>query len=192
MCQIDGKPSNFIKPFRIEVPRLRKGRGIVGGGARPAGRHMRRVPRESIPENEPESVPYSSEDGERFSTDVKNGLGERRGTGVGRSFDFKPANNKEDTPVETPSSSYTPLQPRSKFVHKCEGCTTGICRSRKLPISGVHDNTGDTVSTNGSVTTNSIIDNLEFRDIDADFDDWDEDDGSIWVTVGYNRKVLKN
>lgn len=147
---------------------------------------MRRVPRESIPENEPESAGYSAADGQRFNSNGNSGLGGGRG-GVGRSFDFVPS--EEDSSA---SSSAARVLPTSKFVHKCEGCATGVCRSRKLPISGVHDSSGDTLSTSGSVTTNSRIDDGEFSDMDEDFDDWDEDDGSVWVTAGYNGKVLRS
>lgn len=191
VCEIAGRPNNFIKPFRIEVPRPGKSRGIAGGGPRSAGRRMRRVPRETIPEDEPENANYSATDGQRFNSNGNSGLGGGRGGGVGRSFDFVPTNDQ--TSVGSGTSSISPsTQPRSKFVHKCEGCATGLCRSRKLPVSGIHDSTGDTLSTSGSVTTNSRIDDAEFRDMDEDFDDWDDDDGSVWVTCGYNGKVLRS
>jgi hypothetical protein len=142
---------------------------------------MRRVPRESIPEDE--EVQYNNNPN-------NNGGGGGRGTGIGRSYDF--------VPVEDGSTSASNAAPASsrltnyQFTHKCEGCASGICRSRKLPISGIHDSTGDTVSTSGSVTTNSRIDDAEFRDMDEHFDDWEEDDGSVWVSIGANGKVLRS
>lgn len=188
-CEKAGNPNNYVKPFRIEVTRPGKSRGIAGGGARAAGRGMRRVPREPIREDEPESALYSPADGERFNSNGNSGLlGNGSGTGLGRSFDFVPSSDQSSND----GSSFTSIEPRSKFVHKCEGCASGLCRSRKLPISGVHDSTGDTISTSGSVTTNSRIDDREFRDVDEDFDDWDDDDGSVWVTMGYNGKVLRS
>eukprot|EP00956_Cyclotella_meneghiniana_P028302 scaffold65295_cov71-Cyclotella_meneghiniana.AAC.15 len=187
-CETAGNPNNYVKPFRIEVPKPGKGRGIAGGGARAAGRGMRRVPREPIREDEPESISYSPTDGERFNSNGNSGLLGNGSGGLGRSFDFVPSSDQSSND----DSSFTLVEQKSKFVHKCEGCATGLCRSRKLPISGVHDSTGDTISTSGSVTTNSRIDDREFRDVDEDFDDWDDDDGSVWVSMGYNGKVLRS
>ena len=184
-----------MKPFRIEAPRPGKSRGIAGGGARAAGRRMRRVPRESIAENEVENAEYSEVDGARFRNN-NNGFGAGRGgnTGVGRSFDFVSTEDDRSASASasgSTSSSSMPSLQQPRCVHKCEGCATGLCRSRKLPISGIHDSTGDTLSTSGSVTTNSRIDDREFRDMDEDFDDWDQDDGSVYVTMGFNGKVLR-
>lgn len=151
---------------------------------------MRRVPRESIPEDEPESAQYSATDGERFKGNGNPGFG-GRSTGIGRSFDFVPTDDGESSSGSMSSSTTPSVQPK-KFVHKCEGCATGLCRSRKLPISGIHDSTGDTVSTSGSVTTNSRIDDRDFRDMDEDFDDWADDDGSVYVSAGFNGKVLRS
>ncbi len=62
----------------------------------------------------------------------------------------------------------------------------------KLPISGVHDvHDGDTVSTSGSLVTNSDIDKAKFEDRDIDFCDWDEEDDESWVTRGKNGKMLR-
>lgn len=40
--------------------------------------------------------------------------------------------------------------------------------------------------------TNSVIDKSEFPDRDIDFDDWEDDnDSSVYVTMGSNGKVLR-
>ena len=98
----------YIQPFRIEIPRPGKSRGIAGGGPRAAGRRMRRVPRESIPENDVEDVRYSSVDGERFNSNGNSGLGGGGGgnTGIGRSYDFVP--NDEESSAAASSSSSVP------------------------------------------------------------------------------------
>lgn len=187
VCSLAGNPSQFIKPFRIEVYKSGNAGGITGGGPRPAGRRMRRVPRETISENKPERTGYSNNDAQRFRNRGGNALAGTGSGGAGRSYDYVEDKNGGNT------VSAAPRLPKSAYKHKCEGCSTGVCRSRKLPISGIHDvHDGNTVSTSASLLTNSEIDKSEFRDMDIDFEDWeDEDDGEQWVTVGPNGKVLK-
>mmetsp|Transcript_6068 Transcript_6068/g.13261 ORF Transcript_6068/g.13261 Transcript_6068/m.13261 type:complete len:150 (-) Transcript_6068:302-751(-) len=148
---------------------------------------MRRVPRETISENEPERARYSNNDAQRFRNRGGNALAGTGSGGVGRSYDYVEEKNGGS------NASAPSRLPKSAYKHKCEGCSTGVCRSRKLPISGIHDvHDGNTVSTSASLLTNSEIDKSEFRDMDFDFEDWeDEDDGEQWVTVGPNGKVLR-
>lgn len=187
-----------MKPFRMEVPKNKGvggGGGISGGGARPAGRYgARRKPREPIREEEEVGGSYTPLDRARF---------QNRSGGApvgGQSFEWVQENHKNTR--NTSSSDDTASQAASTLsaykaanTHQCEGCVTGICRSRKLPISGVHDvHDGDTVSTSGSFVTNSEVDKTEFVDRDFDFDDWDEEDdgtGDVWVTMGKNGKMLR-
>lgn len=191
-CNIAGKPNVFIKPFRVEVYKSGHNGGIAGGGVRPAGRRMKRVPKEPINEDSATDGAYSSSDALRFQAKGggSNSLDRKTATS---SFDWQPVNGdeekagKETAPLNSRLAQYKPQ-------HKCEGCATGICRSRKLPVSGIHDlHDGDTASTSGSIMTNSVVDKSEFPDRDIDFDDWDDnDDGSDgYVTVGSNGKILR-
>ena len=189
-CNLAGKPNVFIKPFRVEVYKSGHKGGIAGGGARPAGRRMRRVPKEPISEDSTTDGAYSSFDAQRFQS-KGGGSNSLDRTSASSSFDWQVV-NEEQAGEETapPNSRLAQYKPS----HKCEGCATGICRSRKLPVSGVHDlHDGDTASTSGSIMTNSVVDKSEFPDRDIDFDDWeDDDDGSdIYVTVGSNGKILR-
>lgn len=182
-----------MKPFRMEVPKSSKGRGISGGGARPAGRGgARRKPREPIREEEEEGGSYTPLDRARFQN--KSGSA----PAGGQSFEWIQENGNRDVDPgsQVSSSAASSLSAyKAATTHQCEGCVTGVCRSRKLPISGVHDvHDGDTVSTSGSYATNSEIDKTEFVDRDIDFDDWDEEDdgnGEVWVTMGPNGKILR-
>lgn len=154
---------------------------------------MRRQPREPILEDAEADAEYSPSDQQRFRNPgnalARGGKGGVGGGGAGSSFDWVEVKNElpETAPAASRLSQYKTLQ------HKCEGCASGVCRSRKLPISGVHDvHDGDTVSTSASVMTNSEIDKTEFADRDIDFDDWvDDDDGPEWVTMGANGKMLR-
>ena len=197
VCDIAGNSNNFVRPFRVEVYKSGKGGGIAGGGARPAGRKMRRVPKETIGEEEQAAHNYSAADQMRFHDKGNNSLAPRGaggGGGANQSFDWEEvkANGDNGEPETAPAASR--LSTYKTIQHKCEGCATGVCRSRKLPISGIHDvHDGDTVSTSGSIMTNSEIDKSEFIDRDIDFSDWeeDDDDGEIWVTVGNSGKMLR-
>ena len=168
--------------------------GITGGGPK----KMKRVPREVIHEEAPERPSYSNMDERRFKSQGGNALAGTKGEGgIGRSFDFlevKEENSSTATPDSAPLSQSSSLLSKYKFIHKCQGCATGICRSRKLPISGVQDShDGDTVSTSGSIMTDSEIDKAEFMDVDFDFEEWEDEDGvwdNGWVTVGDNGKEL--
>lgn len=197
VCLLAGNPGLYVKPFRIEAYKSGKGGGIAGGGARAAGRHgARRKPREPIPEDEEEDASYTPLDRARFQN--------RSGSAPvgGQSYDWvqeEGYSSIRDSDAASSSSSSAAVSRLSAYkaanTHQCEGCVTGICRSRKLPISGVHDmHDGDTVSTSGSFITNSEIDKDEFVDRDIDFDDWDEEDdgtGEVWVTMGKNGKMLR-
>ena len=138
-CAARGEPSHFVKPFRIEV--YKQGhKGIAGGGARPAGRNFRRQPHNPIAEDEESAVPsYSAADQQRFNSGGGNAL--IGGGDGGRGFDW--VDVKEEASSDT-SSQATPTPVASRLSqykaiqHKCEGCITGLCRSRKLPISGIH------------------------------------------------------
>jgi len=184
VCSLAGKPNVFTKPFRVEVYKSGHKGGITGGGARPAGRRMKRVPKEPINEDSATDGAYSSADAQRFQA--------KGGGSNTSSFDWQLVN--EETSVEETAPLNSRLA-QYKPSHQCEGCATGVCRSRKLPISGVHDlHDGDTASTSGSIMTNSVVDKSEFPDRDIDFDDWDDvdDDGSdVYVTVGKNGKILR-
>lgn len=187
VCLLAGNPGRYVKPFRMEVYKSGKGGGIVGGGARPAGRGgARRKPREPIREDEEEGRSYTPLDRARFqnrSGDAPAG---------GQSFEWV-QDRTSDTVSQASSSAASRLSAyKAATTHQCEGCVTGICRSRKLPISGVHDvHDGDTASTSGSFATNSEIDKAEFEDRDIDFCDWDEEDDEVWVTMGKNGKMLR-
>lgn len=199
MCALAGKTDQFVKPFRIEVYQKghKSGCGIAGGGAKPAGRGMRRKPHQPITEEEETTNEYSSSDQLRFQNRGGNALA---GGGISSSFDWvdvkeerqqqqQPSNDEEETaPAASRLSQY-----KAAVQHRCEGCATGICRSRKLPISGLHDvHDGCTVSTSASVVTNSVIDKSEFIDQDVDFDDWLSDDGmEDYITLGSNGKMLR-
>ena len=197
VCLLAGNPGLYVKPFRIEAYKSGKGGGIAGGGARAAGRHgARRKPREPIREDEEEDASYTPLDRARFQN--------RSGSAPagGQSYDWvqeEGYSSIRDSDAASSSSSSAAVSRLSAYkaanTHQCEGCVTGICRSRKLPISGVHDmHDGDTVSTSGSFITNSEIDKDEFVDRDIDFDDWDEEDdgtGELWVTMGKNGKMLR-
>lgn len=189
-CNLAGKPNVFSKPFRVEVFKSGRKGGITGGGARPAGRRMKRVPKEPINEDSITDGSYSSADAQRFQANGGGGTG-GGGSTTTTSFDWQVVNEEkaeeETAPLNSRLAQYKP-------AHKCEGCATGICRSRKLPISGVHDlHDGDTASTSGSIMTNSVVDKSEFPDRDIDFDDWDDDDdgSDVYVTVGKNGKILR-
>ncbi|KAL7541108.1 hypothetical protein ACHAXR_010630 [Thalassiosira sp. AJA248-18] len=189
VCEIAGNSGQFVRPFRIEVFRSGKGGGISGGGARPAGRRMKRMPREQIPEEEEANNGYSGVDQLRFGNQGGNALA--GGGPAGRSFDWVDVKEEKQPEVETAPAASRLSQYKS-VQHKCEGCASGMCRSRNLPISGIHDvHDGDTVSTSGSIMTNSEIDKSEFIDRDVDFDDWEDDGTEVWVTVGHDGKMLR-
>mmetsp|Transcript_20212 Transcript_20212/g.43928 ORF Transcript_20212/g.43928 Transcript_20212/m.43928 type:complete len:456 (-) Transcript_20212:878-2245(-) len=190
VCELAGNPGQFVRPFRMEVFKSGKGGGIAGGGPRAAGRRMKRAPREPIGEDDEEGNTYGAADQQRYQNRGGNALAGTGGGGVGRSFDWV---DVKEEPVEEMAPAASRLSQYKSVQHKCEGCASGMCRNRKLPISGVHDvHDGDTVSTSGSILTNSEIDKSEFIDRDIDFDDWEEDDGAeVWVTLGKNGKMLR-
>lgn len=166
---------------------------------------MKRQPKESIGEDEETNHRYSAADQMRFNNQGGNALaGGRsgggggmvvgiRGDGGGAGFDWVDVKEEKESSEETAPAASRLSQYKAAVAHKCEGCATGACRSRKLPISGIHDvHDGDTASTSGSIMTNSEIDKSEFIDRDIDFDYWEEDDGTeVWVTVGNDGKMLR-
>lgn len=190
VCDIAGNSAQFIRPFRMEVYKSGNGGGISGGGTRPAGKGRKRIPREPIGEDDETANSYGAADQMRFTNRGGNALAGTGGGGAGRSFDW--VDVQEEEPVQETAPAASRLS-QYKLQHKCEACASGMCRSRKLPISGLHDlHDGDTVSTSGSILTNSEIDKSEFIDRDIDFDDWEEDDGTeVWVTLGKNGKILR-
>ncbi|KAL7532052.1 hypothetical protein ACHAWF_003997 [Thalassiosira exigua] len=189
VCVVAGRTDQFVRPFRMEVQK--SGGGIAGGGPRPAGRRMRRVPKESIGEDAEVPCAYSPDDQRRFQDGGGNAISRGGGGGGGRSFDWEERGDDADSGSDAPPASR--LLRYKKLEHKCEGCVTGVCRSRKLPVSGIHDvHDGDTASTSGSIVTNSEVDKSEFVDRDLDFNDWESDDGAeVWVAVGKNGKMLR-
>lgn len=192
-CVLSGNDGQYVTPFRIEMYRSgRGGLGIAGGGRRPAGRRMRRKPKETISEDDeaPANVAYSASDGRRFRNGGGNALVSGSEGGAEKLFDWVDIKEELPTP-EKASSSSSSIFPQMK--HKCTGCASGICRRRDLPISGTHDvHDGDTASTSGSIFTNSQIDKSEFPDRDIDFNDWEEDNAAeMWVTFGANGKILQ-
>ena len=184
-CREKGDGGVMVIPFRIEVPRPKKKR--VGGYAselRSGG--MRRVPHNPIGEDAPAEHGYGEADQQR---------NERRGdqalfpdSAHSRSYDYEPRQTSADG-VGSEAGASTPISTKpSGYRHHCTGCTSGICRNRRVPKSQVHDvSDGDTVSTRSSVVTNSSVDKSDFLDRDDDFrafevDDIDNGDSS-WVNV---------
>lgn len=208
-CAKDGIES-MVTPFRIEVLKKKINRGGGGGG----GRRMRRVPREPINEEKQDERDYGDTDQMRHSMSGGNSLaragggGRRMGSGSGSStgsvssnssYDVvsRPTSDNGSNANETCSQSSTtsisgPLgngirngRVPSGYKHKCSGCATGKCKTKRIPKSEVHDNSdGNTVSTRASVVTNSSIDKADFFDRDEDFSGFDEyQDEGDWTTV---------
>mmetsp|Transcript_13390 Transcript_13390/g.19150 ORF Transcript_13390/g.19150 Transcript_13390/m.19150 type:complete len:582 (-) Transcript_13390:360-2105(-) len=197
----------FVKPFRIEVFRPNhiavggfnggntsgsggngNGKdskkfptGILGGGPR----KTRRVPKEPISEDTEAKISYKEEDERRRNNGGYANGG--RNCSDGNSILYVPID--EDNVPNDNICNTVPITPNKAkipkgYVHKCEACASGICKSRYLPISVVHDShDGDTVSTNASIVTDSSIDKTDYIDRDMDFDAYEGD----WVTVSYNK-----
>jgi hypothetical protein len=169
----------MVKPFRIGIvhgDHNNKG-GITGGGARS---RFRRVPREPIAEEKELETAYTDQDRERNTVAAGNAL-----AGGTKSYEYQA---REITSVPTQTAAPLKVGVPSGYKHKCEGCSSGLCRSRYLPKSLVQDkHDGDTVSTSASVMTNSTIDKTDFQDRDFDFDDY-EDENEEWHTVPTRRK----
>ena len=138
-CAARGEPNHFVKPFRIEVYKHGH-KGIAGGGARSAGRNFRRQPRNPIAEDEESAVPsYSAAYQQRFNSGGGNAL--LGGGDGGRGFDWvdvKEEASSDTSSQATPTPAASRLSQYKVIQHNCEGCATGLCRSRKLPISGIH------------------------------------------------------
>jgi len=160
----------WVKPFRIEVVRGKASNnwgGILGGGPKKA----RRVPKEPINEDE-EAVPaYTSSDQARHVTGASNALvGGGSGSGGNETDSFDLVNEEEKHELGSRQE-----RPSSGYRHHCQGCSTGICKSRFLPKSKRHENSdGDTISTSLSVVTNSSVGKDAFVDRDQDFADYDD------------------
>ena len=199
-CKKKGKENIFVKPFRLEVVKKKRNRnnsgaargnrdgGILGGG--PAKGRMKRVPREEeqIGEEEEANVGYTPHDQQRNARGGNDAL-------VGGSANYQyqyddlssassdasssnvDTDYSETTFTSTSTSTFAMAKVGvpSGYVHNCEGCATGICKSRYLPKSLEHDTSdGNTVSTRASVVTNSSIDKADYIDRDEDFDGFDE------------------
>ena len=183
VCKEKGKTA-FVKPFRLEVVKKSKTKssgGILGGGPR-ANKSMRRVPRNPVGEDEEVNMEYTERDRARNENTGNNAL--LRGKFGGGFDDFSEDNSYIFEPREKGASSHEGTLERlkapgvrSSYVHLCEGCKTGICKSRYLPKSLQHDvSDGNTVSTSGSCVTNSSIDKSEFIDRDEDFTGFEDDE----------------
>jgi hypothetical protein len=187
VCCENGKDT-FVKPFRLEVvknkPKAKNKGGILGGGP---GR-MKRMPKVMpLGEEEEAQFEYTPDDRRRNDRGGNDALGrdhafeyESRGSSDFSSSSVGDSSSDNDSFVTPLGKVGVP----SGYVHKCEGCKSGICKSRYLPKSIQHDvSDGNTVSTSGSVMTNSSIDKADYLDRDEDFDGFDveleEDDWSI-------------
>lgn len=174
----DGQEGTMVIPFRIEVLKKKKRTG--------AGR-PRRVPREPIREDDVDEAEYTESDRFRHDTEAGNAL--VRGN---NNWSYKTQDDSEDSSfaassqdsdfsgpgwVVVGSSSRIP----KGYRHKCAGCKTGACKSRRIPVSEIHDvSDGNTVSTSASLVTNSSIDKAEYVDRDEDFsgfeDNWEPEE----------------
>ena len=107
-------------------------------------------------------------------------------SGEGGSFDYQSRNDEffeSDSDLSQPTPVVRIGVPTG-YRHKCEGCSKGLCKSRKLPESELHDiSDGNTVSTRASVVTDSSVDKGEFIDRDEDFDGFEEDEEVVAETV---------
>lgn len=208
----------YVKPFRLEVVKnkIKNKGGILGGG--PGRRMRRvpkqsigeteatdvgytdddRERNQSSAENA--LVLASKSDRNKVGG---GGGGSVGGVGNGSAWERAsmfiylppptPPSKKEGE--ETVSSSTVPkTSPLIKvgippgYVHHCEGCASGLCKSRYLPKSLYHDESdGDTVSTRASVVTNSSIDKTDYIDRDEDFSFY-EDVSEGWETVRRRRR----
>lgn len=172
-CQKNGTLT-MVKPFRIGIVHGNKDNkgGITGGGARS---RFRRVPREPIAEEAALETAYTEQDRDRNTFAAGNAL-----AGGTKSYEY---HARESTPAPSEVAPLGKVGVPAGYKHKCEGCSSGLCRSRYLPKSLVQDqHDGDTVSTSASIMTNSSIDKTDFQDRDFDFDDY-EDENEEWHTV---------
>ncbi len=154
---------------------------------------MKRVPTEPIAEKEATNTGYTNNDRNRNSNAGGNALANRRGmnSGEGRSYKYEPRTDDETSATPVGSEICPPVVEQKKgkigipknFVHKCEGCASGVCKSRYLPKSLIHDvSDGNTVSTSASVMTNSSVDKNDFIDRDQDFTGFELDEEE-WIQV---------
>jgi len=175
----------YVKPFRLEVlkkkPKSKVGREGGFGGGREGGfeggrGRIRRISRVApIKEDQETRIKYHDDDIRRNDQGGNNAL-----------LNSNPFRYEYDDSSST-SSPLTNPKPENRlklaYEHKCEGCASGVCRSRYLPESIQHDQSdGDTVSTSLSIVTNSIIDKTDYADRDEDFDQF-EDDNESWTLV---------
>eukprot|EP00934_Nitzschia_sp_Nitz4_P007734 Nitzschia sp. Nitz4//scaffold187_size43274//27258//28847//NITZ4_007338-RA/size43274-snap-gene-0.56-mRNA-1//1//CDS//3329539822//7724//frame0 len=186
-CLNEGRPNVFVKPFRLGPIYNGRGGGRGGGGrggggrGRGGGRGPRRVPRETISEENEVQPVYTPSDRQRSDNFAQNNSYVPTPDQT-RSYDFQPVEAPSTpavppglAPVENaPPPATAPVQPNSRvhkgYHHKCEGCAKGLCRRRRMPKSKVHVvSDGDTVSTRGSIKTNSEVDKSEFEDRDFGF-----------------------
>jgi len=192
ICKKNGKLV-FVKPFRLEAVRKKaqNNGGILGGGPR----RMRRVPTDPIRETEEVKVQYTESDhmrnnnaagnalasGGKFDNDSEGGFG----GGQGSSYTYQKRDDEEkDEDTKRPLAS---VGVPSGYDHHCEGCASGVCKSRYLPKSLHHDvSDGNTVSTRASIMTNSSVDKADYVDRDEDFTGF-EDEGDDWITVPFKH-----
>ena len=181
-CKVKGK-TTFVKPFRLEVVKLKTKShgGILGGGPRS---RMRRVPTEPIGEFEEAETGYTETDRNRNSNAAGNALaGDAFSGGESGAFKYEPRSDYSSSEATTGTPLAKKIGVPAGYVHRCEGCKSGLCRSRYLPKSLQHDTSdGNTVSTSASIMTNSSIDKADFIDRDEDFDDFENEEGD-WVTI---------
>lgn len=199
-CKKNGKLI-FVKPFRLEViqKKTKNNGGILGGGPR----RMRRVPTEPIRETEEAQVPYSENDrmrndnaagnalasGGKFDSNATDGFG----GGQGKSYTYEEREDGEihkdtvDEDANAVARSLSNVGVPSGYVHHCEGCASGLCKSRYLPKSLHHDvSDGNTVSTRASIMTNSSVDKTDYIDRDEDFTGF-EGESDDWHTVPFRH-----
>jgi hypothetical protein len=151
----------FVKPFRLEVPKKESY----------AGRGMRRVPKEPIGEDEADEREYGDADRQRNGSSAQVG---------DSSFELQPREDSMEGANGVVGAS-APTRIPQGYRHKCAGCKSGVCKNRKIPKSEMHDvSDGNTVSTRGSVMTNSSIDKTDFVDRDEDFSAFDDGE---WTDV---------
>jgi hypothetical protein len=179
-------PNHMVKPFRIEVPHNKKKKRGLGG------RGMKRVPKEPIKEDEIEERGYG--DADRQRNESGGGGGGAYGDledGTTTSYDIEPRETGGGGGEWIKVVGHNRRGIPERYRHRCEGCASGICKTKTLPKSEVHDvSDGNTVSTRASVVTNSSVDKSEFFDRDEDFSGFDDEllnnssgQASDWVDV---------
>jgi len=186
VCLEKGPIETFVKPFRLEVVKIKPGgpnrsKGGILGGQKKMRRKIADAP---IMEEEEAIAKYTQDDQRRNEHSGNEAL-------IKSSFRYEEDQRQqrkitqEDEVSDITSDSVEAVR---SYVHKCEGCAKGLCRNRYLPISATHDESdGDTVSTSASIITNSSIDKAEYQDRDAGFDDFVDEDADNRIGL----KIIK-